>query len=170
MRVGLDLLPQMPDVNVDRARVAEVHAARLDDDGADGSVLYKADAEGDWSWRGDDGAAYAQAFDVEAGAEDYAPLVGLLDLANNGTDEEFAAQLPELLDVEANTGMTLTESMAMAPGASVSGWYLSHPQSQYFVVGRLGRDQVQDYAARKGWTLAEAERWLSSNLAYDPED
>ncbi len=75
-----------------------------------------------------------------------------------------------LLDVEANTGMTLTESMAMAPGASVSGWYFSHPQSQYFVVGRLGRDQVQDYADRKGWTLAEAERWLSANLAYDPED
>ncbi|TGO05311.1 CotH kinase family protein [Serinibacter arcticus] len=70
------------------------------DDGAGGSVLYKADAEGDWSWRGDDGAAYAEAFDVEAGAEDYAPLVELLDLANNGTDEEFAAQLPELLDVE----------------------------------------------------------------------
>lgn len=73
----------------------------FDDDGADGSVLYKADAEGDWSWRGEDGAAYAEAFDVEAGAEDYAPLVELLDLANNGTDEEFAAQLPEMLDVEA---------------------------------------------------------------------
>jgi len=72
----------------------------FDDDASSGSVLYKADAEGDWSWRGDDGAAYAEAFDVEAGAEDYAPLVELLDLANNGTDEEFAAQLPELLDVD----------------------------------------------------------------------
>jgi 5-methyltetrahydrofolate--homocysteine methyltransferase len=76
----------------------------------------------------------------------------------------------DLLDVEANTGITLTESMAMWPGASVSGWYFSHPQSQYFVVGRLGRDQVADYARRKGWTLAEAERWLSPNLGYDPED
>lgn len=75
-----------------------------------------------------------------------------------------------LLDVEASTGIQLTESMAMWPGASVSGWYFSHPQSQYFVVGRLGRDQVADYADRKGWTLAEAERWLSANLAYDPED
>ncbi len=75
-----------------------------------------------------------------------------------------------LLDVEANTGIQLTDSMAMTPGASVSGWYFSHPQSQYFVVGRLGRDQVQDYADRKGWTLAQAERWLSANLAYDPED
>ena len=76
----------------------------------------------------------------------------------------------ELLDVEKSTGIELTESMAMWPGASVSGWYFSHPQSQYFVVGRLGRDQVADYAERKGWTLAEAERWLSPNLGYDPED
>ncbi|WP_460629059.1 methionine synthase [Intrasporangium mesophilum] len=80
------------------------------------------------------------------------------------------ATLWSLLDVEANTGIELTDSMAMTPGASVSGWYFSHPQSQYFVVGRLGRDQVQDYADRKGWTLAQAERWLSANLAYDPED
>ncbi len=71
---------------------------------------------------------------------------------------------------EATTGIELTESMAMWPGAAVSGWYFSHPQSQYFVVGRLGRDQVADYAERKGWTLAEAERWLSPNLGYDPED
>nr|WP_308189426.1 methionine synthase [Nocardioides furvisabuli] len=76
----------------------------------------------------------------------------------------------ELLDVEEHTGIELTESMAMWPGASVSGFYYSHPQSQYFVVGRIGRDQVADYAERKGWTLAEAERWLSPNLGYDPED
>jgi 5-methyltetrahydrofolate--homocysteine methyltransferase len=76
----------------------------------------------------------------------------------------------ELLDVEAATGIELTESMAMWPGAAVSGWYFSHPDSQYFVVGRLARDQVADYAERKGWTLAEAERWLSPNLGYDPDD
>jgi 5-methyltetrahydrofolate--homocysteine methyltransferase len=76
----------------------------------------------------------------------------------------------ELLDVEANTGIELTESMAMWPGAAVSGWYFSHPQSQYFVVGRVGKDQVEDYAVRKGMTLAEAERWLSPNLGYEPED
>src|SRR4051794_20288189 len=76
----------------------------------------------------------------------------------------------ELLDVEARTGIALTESMAMWPGAAVSGWYFSHPQSQYFVVGRLARDQVADYAERKGWSLAEAERWLSPNLGYDPDD
>ena len=75
-----------------------------------------------------------------------------------------------LLDVEARTGITLTESMAMWPGASVSGWYFSHPQSQYFVVGRLGPDQVAEYAERKGWPLATAERWLSPNLGYDPDD
>jgi 5-methyltetrahydrofolate--homocysteine methyltransferase len=76
----------------------------------------------------------------------------------------------DLLDVTANTGMELTDSMAMWPGASVSGIYFSHPEAQYFVVGRLAPDQVADYAERKGWTLAEAERWLSPNLGYDPED
>ena len=74
----------------------------------------------------------------------------------------------ELLDVEATTGIELTESMAMWPGAAVSGWYFSHPQSQYFVVGRLGRDQVADYAERKGWTLVEAERWLSAEPRLRP--
>ncbi|GAA2730595.1 methionine synthase [Pedococcus aerophilus] len=76
----------------------------------------------------------------------------------------------ELLDVRERTGIELTESMAMWPGAAVSGWYFSHPQSQYFVVGRLGRDQVEEYAERKGWTLREAERWLGPNLGYQPED
>ncbi|WP_413774478.1 methionine synthase [Micropruina sonneratiae] len=76
----------------------------------------------------------------------------------------------ELLDVERRTGIQLTESLAMWPGAAVSGWYFAHPDSRYFVVGRLGRDQVESYAARKGWSLAEAEKWLSPNLGYDPED
>ncbi|WP_406833233.1 methionine synthase [Pedococcus sp. KACC 23699] len=76
----------------------------------------------------------------------------------------------ELLGVQERTGIELTESMAMWPGAAVSGWYFSHPQSQYFVVGRLGRDQVEDYAERKGWSLREAERWLGPNLGYQPED
>jgi 5-methyltetrahydrofolate--homocysteine methyltransferase len=85
-------------------------------------------------------------------------------------DHTEKKSLWELLDVEARTGIELTESMAMWPGASVSGVYYSHPQSQYFVVGRLGRDQVSEYAERKGWTLEEAERWLSPNLGYDPDD
>ncbi|MGA8986663.1 methionine synthase [Aeromicrobium sp.] len=76
----------------------------------------------------------------------------------------------ELLDVEANTGIQLTESMAMWPGASVSGFYFSHPESQYFVLGRVGRDQVEDYAERKGWTVDEAEKWLSPNLGYRTEN
>ena len=74
-----------------------------------------------------------------------------------------------LLDVTAHTGITLTEGFSMYPAAAVSGWYYAHPDSQYFVVGRIGKDQVEDYARRKGWTLAEAERWLSSQLDYDPE-
>jgi 5-methyltetrahydrofolate--homocysteine methyltransferase len=76
----------------------------------------------------------------------------------------------QLLDVERNTGMQLTESMAMWPGASVSGWYFAHPQAQYFVVGRINKDQVADYARRKGWTLQQAEKWLAPNLGYEPED
>ena len=76
----------------------------------------------------------------------------------------------KLLDVQANTGIELTESMAMWPGAAVSGLYFSHPQSQYFVVGQIGRDQVTEYAERKGWTVAEAERWLSPNLGYRTDD
>jgi 5-methyltetrahydrofolate--homocysteine methyltransferase len=80
------------------------------------------------------------------------------------------ATLWELMDVKTRTGIELTESMAMWPGAAVSGWYFSHPQSQYFVVGRLAQDQVADYAKRKGWTLQEAERWLAPNLGYNPED
>jgi 5-methyltetrahydrofolate--homocysteine methyltransferase len=74
-----------------------------------------------------------------------------------------------LLDVEANTGMQLTESFAMWPGSSVSGIYFAHPQSRYFSLGKIDRDQVADYAARKGMSMAEAERWLGPNLNYDPE-
>ena len=75
----------------------------------------------------------------------------------------------ELLDVEAQTDIWLTESKAMVPTAAVSGLYFAHPQARYFAVGKLNRDQVEDYAARKGMDLAEAERWLGPNLAYDPE-
>ena len=74
----------------------------------------------------------------------------------------------DLLDARARTGMDLTESLAMTPPASVSGLYFSHPQAEYFGVGRIDRDQVLDYAARKGWDLVTAERWLSPILAYDP--
>lgn len=74
----------------------------------------------------------------------------------------------KLLDVD-EIGIELTEGMAMWPGAAVSGWYLGHPDSQYFVVGRIGKDQVEHYAERKGWTMREAERWLGPNLGYAPE-
>ena len=75
----------------------------------------------------------------------------------------------ELLDAEANTGIWLTESKAMVPTAAVSGLYFAHPEARYFAVGKLNRDQVADYAERKGMALAEMERWLAPNLAYDPE-
>ena len=79
------------------------------------------------------------------------------------------AALFRLLDAGRNAGMTLTESFAMLPTAAVSGYYFSHPRSQYFVVGRVSKEQVADYARRKGVDLAQAERWLASNLDYDPE-
>jgi 5-methyltetrahydrofolate--homocysteine methyltransferase len=72
-----------------------------------------------------------------------------------------------LLGAEAATGIHLTESCAMTPASSVSGWYLNHPDSKYFGVGKLGRDQVEDYAKRKGWEVALAEKWLGPYLEYD---
>ncbi|HEX7814731.1 methionine synthase [Dyella sp.] len=84
-------------------------------------------------------------------------------------DHTEKTNLFRILDVTARTGIELTEGFAMYPTAAVSGWYFSHPQSQYFVVGRLTREQVDDYARRKGWTRQEAERWLAPNLDYDPE-
>ena len=74
------------------------------------------------------------------------------------------ATLFRLLDAEARIGARLTESFAMLPASAVSGFYFAHPRSQYFVVGRLSREQVADYAARKQVSIAQAERWLASNL------
>ena len=76
----------------------------------------------------------------------------------------------ELLGVEQRTGITLTDSFAMDPAASVCGWYFAHPDSRYFGVGKIGRDQVADYAERKAMSIAEAERWLAPNLSYDPDE
>src|SRR6266498_326760 len=73
-------------------------------------------------------------------------------------------KLFDLLDATKNTGIQLTESLAMYPAASVCGWYFSHPQSQYFGVGKIGKDQLEDYAQRKRWTEEEAEKWLRPNL------
>ncbi|MDX6519260.1 MAG: 5-methyltetrahydrofolate--homocysteine methyltransferase, partial [Gaiellaceae bacterium] len=82
-------------------------------------------------------------------------------------DHSEKRKLFDLLGAE-EVGIALTESYAMTPAASVSGIYLAHPQSRYFSVGRIGRDQVDDYASRKSMPLAEVERWLAPNLAYEP--
>ncbi len=82
-------------------------------------------------------------------------------------DHTEKGRLFDLLEA-ASTSITLTETYAMQPAASVSGLYLAHPAARYFTVGRIGRDQVDDYATRKGWSRAEAERWLAPNLAYEP--
>ena len=85
-------------------------------------------------------------------------------------DHSEKATLFELLDATKATDVVLTESFAMTPAASVSGWYFSHPDAHYFGVGRIGKDQVADYADRKGMSVHEVERWLAPSLAYDPED
>jgi 5-methyltetrahydrofolate--homocysteine methyltransferase len=84
-------------------------------------------------------------------------------------DHTEKATLFRLLDAPRHAGVNLTESFAMYPAAAVSGYYFSHPRSQYFVVGRVTREQVEDYARRKGQPLSEAERWLAPQLDYDPE-
>ena len=82
-------------------------------------------------------------------------------------DHSEKRKLFALLGAE-RAGIALTESCAMTPAASVSGLYFAHPQAKYFTVGRIGRDQLDDYATRKGMDIAEAERWLAPNLAYEP--
>ncbi len=83
-------------------------------------------------------------------------------------DHTEKAKLWQLLDAERAIGLSLTDSFAMYPTAAVSGWYFSHPESRYFSVGKIDRDQLESYARRKGMTIADAEKWLSPNLGYDP--
>jgi 5-methyltetrahydrofolate--homocysteine methyltransferase len=83
-------------------------------------------------------------------------------------DHTEKAKLWKLLDVERNAGIRLTESYAMYPTAAVSGWYLAHPEARYFALGKIDREQVADYARRKGMTLEETQRWLSPSLGYEP--
>jgi 5-methyltetrahydrofolate--homocysteine methyltransferase len=85
-------------------------------------------------------------------------------------DHTEKGQLWRLLDVQANTGMLITESFAMWPGSSVSGLYFAHPESRYFSLGKIDRDQVTDYSKRKAMSVAEVERWLGQNLNYDPAE
>jgi 5-methyltetrahydrofolate--homocysteine methyltransferase len=83
-------------------------------------------------------------------------------------DHTEKAKLWSLLDVERNAGIRLTESFAMYPTAAVSGWYIAHPQAHYFALGKIDRDQIEDYARRSGITREQAERWLGPNLGYEP--
>ncbi len=83
-------------------------------------------------------------------------------------DHTEKGTLWRLLDVKAKTGIELTETFAMWPGSSVSGFYFAHPERRYFSLGKIDRDQVEDYARRKGMSVAEVERWLGPNLNYEP--
>ena len=82
-------------------------------------------------------------------------------------DHTEKGELFRVLDAPGNVAMSLTESFAMRPAASVSGYYFAHPEARYFGLGRIDKDQVADYAGRKGMTLQEAERWLAPNLSYE---
>ena len=84
-------------------------------------------------------------------------------------DHTEKGTLFKLLDAEARAGIKLTESYAMHPASSVSGLYFSHPESGYFGLGKIERDQIEDYAKRKRIATQEAERWLTPNLAYEPQ-
>ena len=85
-------------------------------------------------------------------------------------DHTEKGTLWELLKPDEAIGLEITSSFAMYPTAAVSGTYFAHPESRYFGVGSLGRDQVEDYAHRKGWSIEKTETWLAPNLGYDPED
>tara|TARA_B100000405_G_C16660937_1_gene402033 strand:- start:756 stop:1178 length:423 start_codon:yes stop_codon:yes gene_type:complete len=82
-------------------------------------------------------------------------------------DHTEKRKLFDLLEAENNTGINLTDSFAMLPASSVSGFYFAHPQSQYFGLGKISKDQVEDYAQRKGMDVEIMERWLAPNLSYD---
>src|SRR5262249_13385074 len=82
-------------------------------------------------------------------------------------DHTEKAALWNLLEVERTVGIRLTENYAMWPASSVSGWYFSHPEARYFAVDMITRDQIENYAARKNMPVAEIERWLAANLAYE---
>ena len=85
-------------------------------------------------------------------------------------NNNLSLQIYKRLNVKKNIGITLTESFAMYPTASVSGWYFSYPDSRYFGLGKINRDQVNDYAQRKNSDLKIIEKWLSPSLGYNPED
>ncbi|MEO6924931.1 MAG: vitamin B12 dependent-methionine synthase activation domain-containing protein, partial [Bryocella sp.] len=83
-------------------------------------------------------------------------------------DHTEKAKIWKLLDVHKNTGIEITESFAMWPGSSVSGVYFAHPESRYMLVGKIDRDQAEDYRARRGWSQEELQHWLGPNLGYEP--
>jgi 5-methyltetrahydrofolate--homocysteine methyltransferase len=115
-----------------------------------------------WAYAADEALGNAQLIDEQY--RGIRPAMGY-PASPDHTEKDL---LWDLLKVEAGTGIWLTESKAMVPAASVSGLYLAHPQARYFAVGKINRDQVEDYARRKGMDLAETERWLAPNLAYEP--
>ena len=141
------------------AIMAEAIADRLAE--AFAECLHK-QAREDWGYGREENLSYAEIIREEYRGIRPAPgYPGCPDHTEKGT-------LWSLLDVQANTGMLITESFAMWPGSSVSGIYFAHPESRYFSLGKIDRDQVVDYHERKGMSVEEVERWLGPNLNYEP--
>ena len=99
---------------------------------------------------------------------EFGTVLALPETGVGGYDNTMMDFVFNLLGAQQAVGVELTESFAMAPAASVSGLYFNHPEARYFSLGKIGHDQVEDYARRKGWTVEEAERWLGPNLGYKP--
>ncbi|MEO8736497.1 MAG: methionine synthase [Edaphobacter sp.] len=141
------------------AIMAEAIADRLAE--AFAECLHKRVRE-EWGYGRQEGLSNVDLIDEKyRGIRPAAGYPGCPDHTEKGT-------LWNLLDVQKNTGMLITESFAMWPGSSVSGLYFAHPESRYFSLGKIDRDQVEDYAERKGMSVKEVERWLGPNLNYDP--
>ena len=161
--IGLkDLCDQFRADNDDyNAIMAEALADRLAE--AFAECLHK-QARDEWGYGREECLSYADLIQEKyRGIRPAAGYPACPDHTEKGT-------LWRLLDVQTNTGMLITESFAMWPGSSVSGLYFAHPQSRYFSLGKIDRDQVVDYHERKNMSVAEVERWLSQNLNYDPAE
>jgi 5-methyltetrahydrofolate--homocysteine methyltransferase len=143
------------------AIMAEAIADRLAE--AFAECLHKR-VRGEWGYGRDEGLSNAEL--IQEKYRGIRPAAGYPACP----DHTEKGPLWKLLDVQKNTGMLITESFAMWPGSSVSGLYFAHPQSRYFDLGKIERDQVVDYHVRKGMSVVEVERWLSPNLNYDPAE
>jgi 5-methyltetrahydrofolate--homocysteine methyltransferase len=161
---GLELESLVEQFEKDHDDYNSIMSKALADRLAEGlaEMLHKR-ARGDWGYGGEEGLSVNELIDEKY--RGIRPASGY----PSSPDHTEKRDLWRLLDVERAAKIVLTESFAMYPGASVSGFYFAHPQARYFAVDFITRDQVENYAARKKMPRKEVERWLAPNLAYDPD-